>query len=74
MNKIVSPSEFGEHLDLLDEYRDAEESNKKKLRNKDTGFDPYELALNVQKNQEKFRVQINEMRGTFFVINGGKED
>lgn len=73
VNKIVSPSEFGEHLDLLDEYRNAKEDNAKKLQTKAAGYSPYDLALNVQKNEEKFRIQVNDIRDTFFIVNG-KED
>jgi len=70
LNKIVSKSEFDEHLDLLDEYRNAKEDNAKKLKEKAAGYSPYDLALNVQKNEEKFRIQVNDIRDTFFVING----
>lgn len=74
MNKIVSPSEFGEHCDLLDEYRDGIETCSNRLKNKDVGYDPYELALTIQKNREKFRCQVNEIRETFFIMKGGKDD
>lgn len=74
INKIMTNSEFGEHLDLLDEYRNGKKENSEKLKNKAAGYSPYDLALNVQKNEEKFRMQVNEVRETFFVINGGKED
>lgn len=70
VNKIVSPSEFGEHLDLLDEYRKHKEDNAKKLKDKAVGYDPYDLALNVQKNEEKFRIQVNDIRDTFFILSG----
>lgn len=70
LNKIVSKSEFDEHLDLLDEYRNAKEDNAKKLREKAAGYSPYDLALNIQKNEEKFRIQVNEIRDTFFILSG----
>lgn len=73
MNKIVSASEFGEHCDLLDEYRDGIETCSNRLKNKDVGYDPYELALTIQKNREKFRCQVNEIRESFFIMKGGKD-
>lgn len=70
----MSPFDFDQNCELLENYREAIDDNAKKLKTKAAGYDPYDLAINVQKNKRLHAMVVNETRSNFFCIHGGKPE